>query len=615
MVLSLIFLFFPKLFGVEIPAENYCKNFISFNFFHDENSGYNPATAINKLRPLSLLTSPQVINVGYTTKSVWAYFKISPTKNISKNFEKCIIQLNNPLLDEINIYEVENDQLKPIATMGDKYPFKQRFFQARNFVFPVYINANHEYLLELKSTANMTVPIEIEWDEQFADENAMDNFYSTIFYVTMVVFILFGISRFIYFKNTAYLIYALYALFMLLFFFDRDGFAFKLLWPYGNAWKQKTPRFFATISMGLGVVYYAHMIKTRLKALNTTVYIYIGIVALYAMSILYLEPKYTFLPTQFIALGSPILMFLISLFPIKKDQSYAPYFACGAFSSFIGLVIYSLGGNNIIESTFYTHNAMKITAIIDFILLAIAAIKHTSNSIQKERDTAAGLETASMAAHDLHAPFSRIMKDIDIIEKANATGLNNTVQNMKKNAEIAKGMLDNLRGLGTSNCKSNKAHLAEIIDMNTEQFQVNLDYNGYVKMHTIGLTRIIDNLVNNARQATVGIPNCQYWISVSQKANLIDLAVGNTGSKIEKDDLKRVFDSFYTKGKNKGTGLGLACVAKETQRNGGYVTVESNGWASSFSKKPKVKKAQKKYSTDYVEFHVILQKGVSLESI
>jgi len=61
--------------------------------------------------------------------------------------------------------------------------------------------------------------------------------------------------------------------------------------------------------------------------------------------------------------------------------------------------------------------------------------------------------------------------------------------------------------------------------------------------------------------------------------------VGDTGTGIEPDDLRRIFEPFYTtKGRGKGTGLGLAICRQLTAALGGTISVESTpGQGSTFA--------------------------------
>ena len=62
------------------------------------------------------------------------------------------------------------------------------------------------------------------------------------------------------------------------------------------------------------------------------------------------------------------------------------------------------------------------------------------------------------------------------------------------------------------------------------------------------------------------------------------ITISDTGHGIAPDDLRRIFEPFYTtKGRGKGTGLGLAICRQLTAALGGSISVESEpGHGSTF---------------------------------
>lgn len=80
--------------------------------------------------------------------------------------------------------------------------------------------------------------------------------------------------------------------------------------------------------------------------------------------------------------------------------------------------------------------------------------------------------------------------------------------------------------------------------------------------------RITENLVKNALVHGTG----GYRFSLSRENGWIKICVSNLTDSIEKQDIDRIFDRFYTTDKSrsqKTTGLGLAIVKRFTERMGG----------------------------------------------
>jgi two-component system NtrC family sensor kinase len=97
------------------------------------------------------------------------------------------------------------------------------------------------------------------------------------------------------------------------------------------------------------------------------------------------------------------------------------------------------------------------------------------------------------------------------------------------------------------------------------------------------LRQIVVNLLSNALDA-VDPRDGHVGVEASQVGDDVLITVSDTGHGIPPDDLRRIFEPFYTtKGRGKGTGLGLAICRQLTAALGGTITVDSvQGKGSTF---------------------------------
>ncbi|RMG44354.1 MAG: response regulator [Candidatus Dadabacteria bacterium] len=123
------------------------------------------------------------------------------------------------------------------------------------------------------------------------------------------------------------------------------------------------------------------------------------------------------------------------------------------------------------------------------------------------------------------------------------------------------------------------------------QFRFNCELE---KLYVVGveakLAQVLVNLVVNARDAIKESGSIDVVLEKIDDPNQLDevfagqdlsasayarIRVIDTGEGIAKEDLKRVFDRYYSTKKDKGTGLGLSTVKEIVQSHGGTVSVES----------------------------------------
>jgi two-component system NtrC family sensor kinase len=83
------------------------------------------------------------------------------------------------------------------------------------------------------------------------------------------------------------------------------------------------------------------------------------------------------------------------------------------------------------------------------------------------------------------------------------------------------------------------------------------------------------NILINAMDATIGRQG-KVRIATSLNGNEIRILIGDNGVGIGQDQLKRIFDPFYTtKDVGKGTGLGLSICHRVIKQHGGHILVDS----------------------------------------
>ncbi|MBI5279038.1 MAG: HAMP domain-containing protein [Burkholderiales bacterium] len=96
--------------------------------------------------------------------------------------------------------------------------------------------------------------------------------------------------------------------------------------------------------------------------------------------------------------------------------------------------------------------------------------------------------------------------------------------------------------------------------------------------------QVLMNILVNAQQAIAGAGRIVLRTKLHRERNAVEIAISDTGCGIPRENLKRIFDPFFTsKEVGKGTGLGLSVTYGIVKAHGGDIEVESTvGEGSTF---------------------------------
>ncbi len=105
------------------------------------------------------------------------------------------------------------------------------------------------------------------------------------------------------------------------------------------------------------------------------------------------------------------------------------------------------------------------------------------------------------------------------------------------------------------------------------QFVKHLRYDGDLEIDLARFTRVLCNLIKNAREAMPGggILN----LATELRDGQVSLTLSDTGCGIPADILPKLFEPFVTHGKSHGTGLGMAIAKSIVEAHDGTIAVRS----------------------------------------
>lgn len=222
----------------------------------------------------------------------------------------------------------------------------------------------------------------------------------------------------------------------------------------------------------------------------------------------------------------------------------------------------------------------------------VTTIREMENKMQADERLATIGKLAAVVAHEIRNPLASISASAQMLKMADSLG-----EDDKKALEIVVNETDNLSGWISDLLEYSSPRRGEVVaveidallgqvldvikaDPASARVEVNLDVPDDLVFHgdSQQMHRVFLNLAKNAVEAMPegGRLRLAAWTEPGDDGGRwIRITVSDNGKGIPPEELDRVFEAFHTT-KARGTGLGLATVARVIEEYGGRVSVESH---------------------------------------
>ncbi len=219
-----------------------------------------------------------------------------------------------------------------------------------------------------------------------------------------------------------------------------------------------------------------------------------------------------------------------------------------------------------------------------------------SEEIKSASKAAAIGQTTAMLAHDVRKPFSQLKSVLGML--GNIKDDPSELARVRSDVERSVGHVENMISEIMDFSRKTKPEmrpvsLAVVLDFSLRQVahghrHADISFS-YELLHTLKLAgddarlgRVFSNLIDNAIDAITVIGKksagaIRFGTSdiVKEGRRYVLLNIANNGPAIDALDLPRIFEPFFTKGKQKGSGLGLASVKRIVELHEGTISVRN----------------------------------------
>jgi len=323
---------------------------------------------------------------GFFKRINWLRFEV---KNES-NQNDWLLEFAFPLINDLQIYTKEDDEIKLLYKAGSDLPFNQRKVKHRHFIYNVDIKPRESktfYALAVGS-GDLHPPITI-WDKDtFIEKTQREFVLLGLFYGIILVMILYNLFLYFSLRLKSYLYYVIAMIFTLLGKISINGLGFQYLWPNAPGWNLISAPVWVPLACIFVLIFSRHFldIDRYFPSFKRLLFI---LIPLNAMAIISLPfSRYIALYFMVIAALSTFLVVLtVAIICLKRGARQARFYIAGWVIFLTGVSVTILERAVILPFTVVTEYAGQAALTIEVVLLSLA-LADKIKIMRKEKELA-----------------------------------------------------------------------------------------------------------------------------------------------------------------------------------------------------------------------------------
>lgn len=162
-------------------------------------------------------------------KTVWLKLTLPVS---TATTEQQAILINNPLLDHITVYQVQQGSISQTVHLGDNIPFSARPIASTNFIVPFYRDHQIQtFYLQVSSSGNLNLPIHVVNLKQLTERLELRALIDGLQLGGLIIISIFTVLIALLSRSKSYIYYSCYVFTITLLAASLNGYAFRFLWP------------------------------------------------------------------------------------------------------------------------------------------------------------------------------------------------------------------------------------------------------------------------------------------------------------------------------------------------------------------------------------------------
>lgn len=293
-----------------------------------------------------------------------------------------ILEVNNPILNICNLYEIRGRDAFRLYTAGDDGRFSDRPIAHLNYQFPLEMapNSTREFLLLVSSAGEqLQVPLGLWSATEITIRDEKDRLLRGIYFGIILFVLLFNLFLYVIIRERSSLYYVAYIFALLMLQLSLGGFAYRWFWPDSPYLANVANPFFASVSIFALIRFSQQFLQLNefFPKLNKwySLAAYITL-ANSGLSLIYTPEIFQI---SVLVINSTALVLNVMIIPtavlvLRKNFKPARFFLLAFVVLVISVFFFILNNFGILRSDFYAAYGLQIGSAVEVILLSFAIV-------------------------------------------------------------------------------------------------------------------------------------------------------------------------------------------------------------------------------------------------
>jgi two-component system, sensor histidine kinase LadS len=331
-------------------------------------------------------------NFGFYDGVVWMKLKLSSEKQ-----KRMLLELKNPNLDFVTIYEKSKNGYLKIADFGDGYSFDQR--EVKHRFFQVEIDVPNEIVIRVDNLGDQCfVPIHLFDKAGLQIRDFSEQFLWGV-YFSLLLFVL-GLSIAVYkmLRKISTFYYLCYLLSLLITQISFSGFGFQYLWSNSSYFANRSLPMMGTLSAIFSLLFAMSFFKTKKFNKKSHHFFNFAVVVLLINVYLSLSPFDLTYKMSVIIVNLSIILLSIAMLPvavkgIRRGFKPAVFYLLSFSLLFVWILVFVLRNFGVLPGNVFTEYSLQFGTGIEVILLTFAVIQEFKALKEKAFESLENLKT------------------------------------------------------------------------------------------------------------------------------------------------------------------------------------------------------------------------------